>query len=342
MAHKFGHEELLPSGNTRFRWDLQGVHHSEMWPKSMTRAERKERKAQLELECCRERYGRRRIPTYAELWESDVLPTVMEMADTTRDSYLCAWSNVSGRFGNVKVTDLIAADVMDWLKENPGSANIKSVVLRKVSLRAAQLGYTKSDMLASVKEPKRERRKKSVVKDSLAYLEAVKGSPIECSVLLMLGAGLRVGEALSLSVTDVDISSATVFVHDTVGRKDGDLKGRTKTSESTGIRPIAPDVMPMVAKVVESKVERGETWVADNGFGEPIGLDSAGRMWARLTSGLPKATMRSLRNTFATRALDAGVTTRSVNIAMGHTSLSHVLQAYDLPDRVDPLPQLFS
>lgn len=336
----FASIDRLPSGSWRIRWTVQGVKHHEVLPKTCKKREVERRAAELEVEYGRLAYGTR-IPTVSELFERDVWPTIATGKDTTVEAYKYAWKKVAAKFGGLSVSKLNAAVVQDWLIENPSNSHHALVVLRKVSTRAAQLGYTGSDRLAVKISTSAAHRERKVADDPAAYMRAVEGSPIEGAVLLMLGAGLRVGEALAVDLNDIDLECGTIAVVNTVGEDCGELKGRTKTKESTRVVAISPDIAQRFTTVVEAARARGDHYLCDDGFGRAIGKKLARSVWDRLTAKLPRVTMQQLRPTFATRMLNAGQSERATNIAMGHKSLSQVLQQYDRPEVVIQPPKLY-
>lgn len=305
----------------------------------------KRRLAELQT-LCDTGAARTRVPTFDELWERDVLPTVKRTcAPNTIKSYLSAWSRVSERWGSTKLDAYTGADVQDWLQGVPrrtGRACL--MVMRKVSNRALLLGMVQRDPLAasiSVSDFSKRAKEKTEL-DLAPYFEAAAkgGSMLLAGIVLMAAGGCRVGEALAVRADSVHWDEegcrATFEVTDQAIAEHGALAGRLKNAQSRRTASVPGAMGRMVADVAARSLEAGCTYVVDSGNGTPVSTTVFRNHWEACikSAGLEHLTMRSLRRSCATSQLDAGADAGDVNLSMGHTRDSRVLFTnYDRPSQ---------
>jgi site-specific recombinase XerD len=130
----------------------------------------------------------------------------------------------------------------------------------------------------------------------------------EALVRLLVLNGLRISEALGARIEDLGHDRGHRVL--TIRRKGG---RRAKT-------PLTPDVQVALDVVVG---ERGTGPLFTSATGKPLDRTAAWRLLRRLAhdAGLPSAdriSPHSARHTYATTALDAGVSLRDVQDSMGH------------------------
>lgn len=153
--------------------------------------------------------------------------------------------------------------------------------------------------------------------DVVRYLNE-KGSLQDRALVLTLGyTGLRVSECLGIQVDDLGIYAGqrTVFIR---RRKGG--KSQTLT--------LAPEVGWILEQLVAGRTS-GPVFTTRTGA--PMDRKSAARVVARVVkrAGISKRiTPHSLRHTFVTLALDAGVPERDIAIATGHAD-TRMIGYYD-------------
>lgn len=163
-------------------------------------------------------------------------------------------------------------------------------------------------------------------------LEAAKGGPGEIVWRLLLETGARRGEITGLNWSDINFRTGVLFIRKIASpESDGiNLSARTKGGANREI-PLSP---ALVATLRALKSERGAT------ASDPIVIDRKGQKRASFTAirywwkqdcekaGVSGYTPHSLRHTFATTALAAGVPVNVVSSILGHASTAVTLEVY--------------
>lgn len=130
-------------------------------------------------------------------------------------------------------------------------------------------------------------------------------------VWLMAGAGLRVSEACSARIENLDQEQQLI----TVKVKRGDRQ----------TKPLSPPVMSAVLAQVS---DRTEGPILTNAEGNRLTRQRAWELIERLTgtAGITDCTPHTLRHTAATIALEAGVPVQDVQQLLGHKSIETTLR----------------
>lgn len=183
--------------------------------------------------------------------------------------------------------------------------------------------------------------------DAQRFLRAAEGHRLEHLFAFMLGTGVRLGEALALRWSDVDLDTSRVQVRHTLERLAGQpwRLGDPKSEKSKRIVPlIGPSLAALRAQraaVVTARLQLGAVWedhdfVFPNAIGGPLDGTNVYHEFKKLlrAAALPTSyRVHDLRHSTATYLLAAGVPDRIVMEILGHSQLSmtmryqHVLPA---------------
>ena len=159
------------------------------------------------------------------------------------------------------------------------------------------------------------------------------------AILLALNTGLRRGELLALRWSDYDKKAGCIIVKQNLSRLKGE-DGKShltfttpKTKSSIRTIPLLPK---MIAKLNEHykiqseyRLKVGRSWI-DNDLifptdtGEPCDPRNLQRVLKRLSVKLdiPNVNPHSLRHSFATRALERGLSLKAIQKILGHNDIS--------------------
>jgi len=154
-----------------------------------------------------------------------------------------------------------------------------------------------------------------------------------CVPYPLVSTGLRRGEALALRWQDVDLTNGVLRVRGTLSRVDGHLViGEPKTERSRRDVPLSPATVALLRSVkVSQAVERlkaDSIWVETHHVTTQIGtaVDPRNALRAISTaaksSGMADVGLHTLRHSFATHMLEAGVPLHTVSELLGHSSVA--------------------
>lgn len=160
----------------------------------------------------------------------------------------------------------------------------------------------------------------------LALLAAVPNARDRTLLTVAYSAGLRISEACALQVRDVDSKRMMIHVRSGKGQKDR-------------LVPLAATVLPLLRAWF--RVFRPKLWLFPGEGGENhIHVRTVQRAIkaAAVAAGISKpVTTHTLRHSFATHLLEAGIDIRTVQALLGHERLS-TTQIYNHVMRVEVAP----
>ncbi len=144
--------------------------------------------------------------------------------------------------------------------------------------------------------------------------------------------GLRISEVLGLKWEDVDLDRGIISISRTVV----DIAGKAVLQDNTKTQASSRSMALPVIAVEALHAQRARNGAARSGFvfgssaGTPTGQSVAGRAFRRIRDsiGLPQLSFHSLRHTFASTELAAGVPLHTVSKRMGHGSATVTARVY--------------
>lgn len=325
-------KEDRPDGPRRYivgYTDANGRWHTETLPVGMNLEDARLRKAALETK------KNVFVPTHMTI--GDLLDLYLyqrknDFSTKTYNDYAYGRDVVKDFMGNRKVRELTANDcaalIAKLKKDGKKAWTIRKILTPlngalKIAIREGWLQGNPMDALLTHERPKADQKEmRCLSSDEIPRLLAAASSERWRLLFATLTfCGLRVGEALALKWTDVDLHTGTVFVR---GEKDG---ARKTAAAKRDVMMIPALVHPMRAYKI-AQGQRG--YVFANGNGLPVSRREALRALraAEKRAGLPEYTLHELRHTFASILIAQGEPVTLVARQMGHKDPSVTLKTY--------------
>ncbi len=161
-----------------------------------------------------------------------------------------------------------------------------------------------------LQRPKREMTLPSVMSEAevLMLLRKVDNLKHRAALCLIYSAGLRIGELINLKICDIDSSRFEIRINQAKGKKDR-------------ISILSPNILKLLQEYF--KVYRPREWLFEGQFGEKYSAGSIEAVFrkAKKAAGIKKkATVHTLRHSFATHLLERGTDLRYIQALLGHQS----------------------
>ena len=152
-------------------------------------------------------------------------------------------------------------------------------------------------------------------------------------IILCLYTGLRLGELIALTWSDIDFKLGTLKVTKTAYRAQNEYGiwnlciDTPKTESSERVIPLPKYITDMLSQ--DRNVAK-TPYIVENKKAERMSIRSYQYLFERLTekAGVRKLNFHALRHTFATRALECGMDIKTLSELMGHKNASITLNRY--------------
>ena len=252
---------------------------------------------------------------------------------------------------SIKLTKLNPAHVERMLNEalaqgaSPRSLTQWRAVLRRALNVAMRWGWVNRNA-ASLAEPPRAEDyvvRPLTTADAKALLAAVKGDRLEALFQVGLALGLRQGEALGLTWTDIDLDAGTLTVRRSLQRIRGEwVFSEPKTSNSRRTVPLPEPVAGALrehrGRQLEERLRAGPAWegqvwgdlVFPDELGRPLSGFHVLRRFRSLLelAGLPAMRYHDLRHGAASLMAAQGVPARVAMELLGHSQIATTMNVY--------------
>lgn len=220
-----------------------------------------------------------------------------------------------------------------------------SAILHKAFSMAQKQGMVQSNPCDAAELPKAVKAEIKPLTDAEIplFLAAIDDSPMRNAYALCLFAGLREGECLGLSWSQIDFEAHRITISQQLQRekKQGGQYyiATTKNSKPRQIEP--PEIAFQYLKAervkqLENRVAAGFLWdnphdlVFTNALGGNLAISTFYKNFKSIVAsiGRPDARPHDLRHTAATVAIAAGADIKSVQDLLGHATASFTLNVY--------------
>ncbi len=204
-------------------------------------------------------------------------------------------------------------------------------------------GYIKLNPMIDTYKPKSSVRDKVIrameleeQKELTDYLKSktIEQEPYKNVFLIQMYAGLRVGEALALQASDIDLKHNLIHVRRTLRRNAEDkIAMGDSTKTYSGIRniPIQDIILNEIKEQLEVSKNNfdNQLFLSSNGtYADPRGVNNILKRILMQNFNIKDITTHSLRHTFGTRCIESGMAPVVVQRLMGHKDISVTLNTY--------------
>jgi integrase len=275
------------------------------------------------------------LEAYAATWlaQRTLRPRTVELYEGLLDRYILP------DLGPVELGELSPRDVRAWHAEllrrgRPGPVTVAKAyrLLRTICETAVSdemIGRNPCNIKGAAVEHSPERPVLSVAE--VEALAAAIDERYAALVLLAAWCGLRVGEALALTRTDVDVEEGTVRIDKSAAelKSGARIVGPPKTKAGIRVVYVPPHVVPALCAHLELFAGAHDDDVIFTGtHGQPVRRASLYTAWLRAVDEVGPVGVRihDLRHTGATLAAATGASTRELMQRLGHASSDAALR----------------
>lgn len=291
--------------------------------------------------------SRASLPKEAEEWLAH-LRTVRGYSTLTLRAYRADVRQLSDflqeRQNQVDITSLEPRILYRWATQlgeryAPATVRRKLDAVSSLMTHLRNLGLIASNPLATIPRPRRKRKipDPPTVVECQQLLGACQTSRERAVIGLLIFCGLRKSELIGLDRTDLAADLSQLSVRQAKG---GDQR----------LVPTCQEARAVLRSYLDEQPQTDSPLIC-NKIGRRMGSTSLQRLFKRIVrrAGLEKRslTIHSLRHSFASQLLRAGVNLRSIQMLLGHRSIAsteqylHVAQQ-DQRDAVERLDHTFA
>ncbi|MBE6893608.1 MAG: site-specific integrase [Ruminococcaceae bacterium] len=243
--------------------------------------------------------------------------------------------------GKTRLCDIRCSDVQHLFNNlaekgySLSTIKIVSVLVGGSLQRAVLNGMLKKNPASAAQLPRitpKNRRTALTKEEQNLFCQYSKQSPLCDFFAVMLRTGLRNGELRGLCFSDIDYEKGLIHVRRTLKYFDGRGYFEDTPKTNSSIRDIP--MTPAVLEIIKSRPQNGK-YVFSGKNGMPLGRDKVQSEMDRIilriqTEGysFERITPHVLRHTFATRAIEAGMSPQVLKTILGHSSLSMTMDLY--------------
>ena len=303
-----------------------------------------------------------------------------ELKESTRCNYMCLYnSHIKDELGNRKITSVRHSDIYKLYMDLSTIKNLKISTIKAINsilwqlfeiptkdneLRTNPVNGVMVDVSKKLKED-RTKRHALTIREQSEFIDYIysnkKYSKYGVLFTVLLGTGMRIGEALGLRWNDIDFKNNIIIVDHSLSYKgsvDGGYRYRVSAPKTAaGIRtiPMLDDVRSVLQKEKRRKKNHVETFEVD-GYTGFVFINSSGKVYTptfifdtiqnivadynreemararvsgREPSPLPKISAHILRHTFCTRLCENESNLKVIQDVMGHKNISTTMNVYN-------------
>ncbi len=252
--------------------------------------------------------------------------------------------------GNKNIDEITSDEIQAYLNSisNLSNSSIKKVYgqFSQVFKVAMNKGYIMRNPMDNVIRPISQKQDKKVraftIDEQQAFTDYLLSKDLkECKYrnvfLIQMYMGLRVSEALALTMNDIDLKYKRINVHRTLTTDENNaviMGNKTKTYAGMRVVPIPDIIYPYIIeqmKIADRQENNEEKLLfkpLKGNYTRRVNVNSELHRILKREFNITGISTHSLRHTFGTRCIESGMAPVVVQKLMGHTDIGVTLNTY--------------
>ena len=267
-----------------------------------------------------------------------------EIRQSTADRKMATLKMLDG-ISDQQLAEVTEDDLIEYFKSVLGysqsTVNKLYQLLGAVFLKAINKNIIEINPLRNIRRPKSKQKKIPVraltVAEQGKLLNVLKTEEVRYSEIMLLSmfTGMRIGEVCALTAEDINFKDNTINVSKTVSRGEYGKTIICDTKTSAGMRTL--HVNHAVAKFLRTCIgEKDFGLLFKSGNNKLVTTNQVNYVYSKVlkdhnivdTGVYGKVNLHSLRHTYATRCIEAGMPAKVLQQILGHTDISITLDVY--------------
>lgn len=263
-------------------------------------------------------------------------------------------SHIIPEIGGIRLSALKSHHIQEMLNDiisvgHYRTAEIVRLTIKQIIQQAIINEYIYKDVSLKVSLPQSQKKeKRSLSNEEKAILEKTKLTQRErVFVDLLYYTGVRRGEALALTVKDIDFKNRRLIINKNLVIKDGESHLKNSPKTNAGNRSI-PLPAKLLSELQEYIAHTKNIYLFTMKSGEPMTKSSFRRFWYNILDKMNVAaggdefsrsdtairliakdvTPHIFRHTYATNLYYAGIDVKTAQRLLGHSSIQVTLEIY--------------
>lgn len=256
--------------------------------------------------------------------------------------------NIKGCIGNMKLCDVKPLHCQNIL--NVMSANYTNATINQAKITLHGIFESAEENEIIEKNPvtkavrctrgmKAKQKKVLTLNEQHAFLEFAKNRIYYNQFAFILQTGLRIGELIGLKWSDIDFQKKVVHIQRTMGYNSSAKSWQTGEPKSrSGCRyiPLTQEAIQILKKEKQKRKEMTiipmefSEFVFLNKNGKPINVSGYNEALKKICNrkNIEHFSVHTLRHTFATRCIEAGMKPKTLQMILGHSNINITMDLY--------------